>query len=334
MVSSPRMLTMVLCTAILAATPVATRLATRTTSPVVADSVAPVRQTAEVAVVRATFPGRNGRIVFLETVQPGQVEGGRRDIFTIRQDGTGLKRLTFRGDHGTAQWGPFGHRILYNVSTPRGSDIWVMGARGRHKHRVLAGAHSDYAAAWAPSGRRFLFLRSALPFDRLFVYSFRTRSATPIRTPDGSFVEILGAAAWSPDGRRIVFAHCDCDDDNSLTSDLFTIRPNGTGLRRLTSIPHSDEGAPDWSPTGDRLVYNQRGEFSNCSRLYTISADGSAPASVRAGCNTFQAQWSPSGTKFVAYRYEPRVGLWIMNVNGSSRRFLVSGGSPDWQSRH
>jgi len=167
------------------------------------------------------------------------------------------------------------------------------------------------------------------------VYSFDTRSAAPIRTPGGSFVDILGAAAWSPDGRRIAFTHCACDNDNSLTSDVFTIRPNGTGLRRLTSIPHSDEYVLDWSPTGDRLLYSQRGEFSNCTRLYTIRADGSAPARlVGAGCNTPDARWSPDGTKFITYSYEPRTGLWIMSLDGSSRRFLVPGECPDWQSRH
>jgi len=50
------------------------------------------------------------------------------------------------------------------------------------------------------------------------------------------------------------------------------------------------------------------------------------------GCDVGQADWSPKGFNFVAYRYgKPRTGLWIMNVDGSHRRLLTSGRNPDWQ---
>ena len=277
------------------------------------------------------LPNRNGRIVFLETVPPGGGEG-RRDVFTVRRDGTGIKRLTFRREHTFARWGPFGHRILYDVTSGRGQGIWVMGAAGRHKQRLIARRHPDFAAAWAPGGRRFLFSRGAGAGTRLYVYSFATGAAKPIGSATGDYVYDADDAVWSPDGRRIAFVRP--NDDDRFISDLFTIRANGTGLRRLTSTPSHYESAPDWSPNGRRLVFNRSGEFSNCSRLYTIRANGSAPARlVRAGCGSEGAAWSPDGRKFVVFRSDPRYGLWIMPVYGSPRRFLVPGAGADWQPR-
>jgi TolB protein len=209
-----------------------------------------------------------------------------------------------------------------------------MGAHGGNKQRIT-GVPGGFYGDWAPHGRRLVFSRSAPAADRLYVYSFATGSSRPVRTPDGSYVEIVGGATWSPDGHRIAFAHCDCDNDNSLTEDLFTIRPSGEGLRQITFTPHTNEDFPNWSPSGARLLYNGRGYHSNCAYLATIRADGSAQAQgVHAGCKVGLADWSPNGSKLVAYRYgKPRHGLWIMNVDGSHRRFLVPGENPDWQPR-
>jgi len=42
-------------------------------------------------------------------------------------------------------------------------------------------------------------------------------------------------------------------------SDLYVIRPDGTGLRRLTNTSDSTEEAPTWSPDGRRIVYSHHG---------------------------------------------------------------------------
>jgi hypothetical protein len=76
--------------------------------------------------VPAAVPGRMGRIAFVEAVRPGQLFP-RYDVFTVRRDGTGVERLTFRRHHGFARWAPSGHRILYDG----GNGIWVTGARGQ-----------------------------------------------------------------------------------------------------------------------------------------------------------------------------------------------------------
>ena len=59
----------------------------------------------------ATFPGRNGRIVYWNTIGGGDL--GKNQIFTIRPNGAGRQRLTYRGESDSPDWAPHGHRIVY-----------------------------------------------------------------------------------------------------------------------------------------------------------------------------------------------------------------------------
>ncbi len=69
-------------------------------------------------------------------------------------------------------------------------------------------------------------------------------------------------AVWSPDGQWIVFRSA-----SGGQGDLFAIRPNGSDLRQLTNGPE-DESLPDFSPSGQILVYAADGD------LWTLPASG------------------------------------------------------------
>jgi hypothetical protein len=56
--------------------------------------------------------------------------------------------------------------------------------------------------------------------------------------------------AWSPAGDLIVFSRL-ADGD----FDIFSIRPDGTGLRRLTTTPGGDSH-PAWSPDGAYILFS------------------------------------------------------------------------------
>lgn len=280
--------------------------------------------TASSGASRFAFPGRNGRIVFADTV--GKFGS---DIFTVHPDGTGRRRLTFSLGAGGPQWAPFGGRILFGAIQGTGTDLWVMGHRGHHQHRVLrAGFLIDLTAAWAPGGHRIVVARNGEGVSRLLVYSFETKVATPI-TPNAGFVD---SPVWSPDGRRIVFRRQGLD---GARTDLFSIRPNGTDLTRLTFTPTPDlvEVGPNWSPDGSRILFSRGGfDGPSCSPLFTIRPDGTQLTRLHAGCPWSEAAWSPNGRKIVASRDRPRRSrLWTMSADGSSHSFLVTGRSPDWQ---
>jgi Tol biopolymer transport system component len=67
---------------------------------------------------------------------------------------------------------------------------------------------------------------------------------TPIFTPGGIFPVMSGAVtpAWSPDGDWIAFA-----SNHEGNYDIYLIRPDGSGLRRLTQSPEA-ELSVGWGP--------------------------------------------------------------------------------------
>ncbi len=157
------------------------------------------------------------------------------------------------------------------------------------------------------------------------LYSLATEQTKRITAAPRGFQTALGGA-WSPNGRRIAFVGW-----GETGSDLFTVRPNGTHLRRLTSTPNLYETSPNWSPGGGRLIY-ARTTNSDCVSLHTIEPDGTDRRRVRPGCGFEEPVWSPNGRKIAATRdREDRPRVWIMSRDGSRLRFVVSGSSPDWR---
>src|SRR5262245_9932453 len=53
---------------------------------------------------------------------------------------------------------------------------------------------------------------------------------------------------------------------------LFSVRPDGSGVRQLTSLTDSDAVAGSWSPDGRRIVFER--DFSDAERLEVMNADG------------------------------------------------------------
>ncbi len=70
---------------------------------------------------------------------------------------------------------------------------------------------------------------------------------------------LFGSTSWSPDGKRLAFTGFPARFDDPR-SDLYTVRADGTGLRRLTRTGRAL--APAWSPDGQTIAYAQRADHS------------------------------------------------------------------------
>ncbi len=76
----------------------------------------------------------------------------------------------------------------------------------------------------------------------------------------------------SPRGGRIVFSLRTTDlDENKGKTDLWLVRADGTGLRRLTTHPAGDHN-PRWTPDGEAVLFLS--SRSGSSQVWRISLDG------------------------------------------------------------
>jgi len=89
--------------------------------------------------------------------------------------------------------------------------------------------------------------------------------------------------------------------------DLFLMRPDGSSRRPLTSTPEWNEGAPQFSRDGTRLLYRRldHGEtidgnrYGTQGRLVVANADGTEPRVLGAEGDLAWASWSPDGRQIV-----------------------------------
>lgn len=171
---------------------------------------------------------------------------GGPDLFVVNLDGSGLRRLTRgRASDVAPDWSPGGRRIAF----VRDGDIWVMNADGTRKRKVAGTPLSvSWNPSWSPDGRRLVFDddRATGEIDPTpeiwIVHADGTGLRRLTRNHHRDFQPV-----WSPDGRRVLFV-----SDRDGLDHLFSIRPNGSGLRRLTNTD-ATYAPGDYQPSWARL---------------------------------------------------------------------------------
>ena len=237
------------------------------------------------------------------------------ELWVVRADGTGAKRIgpsCLRRpddaclDRGTASWSPDGRRLAFGQgSAPRNNrvrdpEIYVMNADGSGVRRVtsmsvgMAYAIDLFWPIWSPNGRQLVFevqhFETADPPNRraLFVVNVDgsgLRQLTPWSMNAG------GRPDWSPDGTRILFRTV--STSNRHHGNLYTIHPDGTGLRRLTNYP-----APktllngSFSPDGKWIAFSRFTDGPYPS-VYVMRADGTAVRRVSSNVGIYDLDWGP-----------------------------------------
>jgi Tol biopolymer transport system component len=120
---------------------------------------------------------------------------------------------------------------------------------------------------------------------------------------------------------------------------IYTIRPNGTGLRQVTHLHFTESQVPGaqkpaWSPDGSTIAFESDYQHTpdHYVSIFTIKADGShltrLPISV--GAYNGAPAYSPDGSQ-ISFDHDagPAAptdhGIWIANADGSSPRRVTTG---------
>lgn len=207
---------------------------------------------------------------------------GNRDLFRILPNGKGVYNLTrATGDDTEPAYSDDGQWLAFTSERSGNRDIYRMNIAGRHVQALTTHPNIDMHAQWNGDIVYFLTARdgdfhfyeidgdgqprpaalppieeppqkspdgttlvsTASPGDIYLIY-FEDQAATLRLTNDP---EYDCCAAWNPNGDWIVF-----ESDRSGNRDLYRIRPDGSGLTRITRHSGNDRGAV-WLPPVDRV---------------------------------------------------------------------------------
>jgi TolB protein len=224
-------------------------------------------------------------------------------IQVMNADGSDVTELTRGpGFHGFPAWSPDAASLAIaadwgDFPTLRG--IWIIpssapgGVTQQEARRLTAlpaGSHVvDEEPQFSPDGSSIVFTRFKTP----------RKSAIHRVGIDGSGLQRLTPYSlnasdpdWSPDGRRIAFDSGDFNGETDGGGDIYVMRADGGGRKRLTDFPRLRQ------------------------KCCPLSRPGLANNPV----------WSPSGTRIMFTHFVPKgTKLVVMKPNGSGQHVVVGG---------
>lgn len=229
------------------------------------------------------------------------------DIYVVTSDGKTLTRVAYdpadkgcyshgHGAGGLCRnapgWSPDGKRIAFTCeSQPKGQRTCVVSADGSGSHELeqTPGAgEEDVWPQWSPDGRRLVVQRQL--GSRRAVFVIDADGENPRRLTPWSLRG--GEPDWAPNGKRIVFTSNE-DGPSNVSANLYTVRPDGTGLVQLTHARggHVQYLSASFSPDGKWLTVSRTpgsGTKGNAD-VYVMHADGTGLKQV-----TRDAAWDSS----------------------------------------
>jgi Tol biopolymer transport system component len=259
----------------------------------------------------ASFAGQNGRIYFATSKQ-GQGKGDDIYSITARGTKL-RRVTDQRGYQREPAVSPDAREIAFWSFRGVNSGLWLTDASGSAPGVLADGNTNNQAAFTADGDTVAFRRHVPGPGEHIFTVPVAGGSPTPLlaetderfRWPtfsaDGELMAYVRADANGPRRWNVYVADADGTDPVRVTSlrgdefapdfapngnrivfqsrarsgeaDIYSVRTDGTGLRRLTPRDGVSEWMPDYSPDGKRIVYMR--ELGGNPDLFTMNANGS-----------------------------------------------------------
>jgi Tol biopolymer transport system component len=124
-----------------------------------------------------------------------------------------------------------------------GAQIAMINVDGSNFRELTTGPNNNGFPSMSPDGTRVVYRTFGPAGEGLRVLNIATKAVTTLTDGYDNF------PLWSPRGDLIMFSRIEQGD-----YEIFTIKPDGTDVKRLTRSPGNDAHM-GWSPDGEHIVF-------------------------------------------------------------------------------
>jgi dipeptidyl aminopeptidase/acylaminoacyl peptidase len=268
----------------------------------------------------AAAAGSSGAVVFSRAVatsektEAGVVEKVEGGLYAAK--GGRLNQLTEDPADSEPDFSANGRKIAF----VRDGDVWAMRADGTGQHKLTAGPEVDSRPQFDPDGRYVVFERRAAaegsPRDLYRVNLGGDARALVASAHDEH------EASFSPDGKTVVFVRSVAETRGGFADDVYSVRPSGARLSRLTKTARLDEFSPRYFERGIVFSRGQSGEGPGAyADIFTMRLNGARVRVLVAGVGSAFVEDVAPAAQLLLFRRDQ--GLWTKPI-GPGRAHKLS----------
>ena len=217
--------------------------------------------------------------------------------------------------------------VLFNSAGDGGSGIYALDLPTSRVRELRHSSTREDAPAFAPDGRRIIYTAASpeSTVSHICTYSSVDKTHKQLTNAVGVYDDM---ASFSSDGTQIVFARALLHRPYSMGGwtwdhwDIYVMRSDGTGVRRLTSGEYYMVSPPRFAPDNQTVVFDaNHGEANEPTvDIFKVGFTGKDPAKplTRNG-HSSEPVFTPDGRHIIyisdaaiAYDYE----VWSMDRDG------------------
>jgi len=234
-----------------------TRTPTRTPTATI-----PITATFEPSVTPTIVPAQaTGQGGGLSEIAFASKDGKVSQIFSIKADGTDLKRLTsLPAGACSPDWSPDGRQLIFvspcieKASQYPDSGLFILDLETGEVMALPFDPAGDFEPAWSPDGQKIAF--TSLRDGTLQVYVFNFSDSSLTNLTSGSATQSR-YPAWSPDSSRIVYTVLRIG-----LLQIWSMFADGSQKQQLVRTGGTfSEYLPSWSPDGTFLLFSQTNDI-------------------------------------------------------------------------